>query len=122
MIKLIKQAHPGRLVLSGLFLFMFISQAANTQESRQLTQNELNVELRSALEQNDEARIVELIKNHRLYIKPFVDSLIQESIHLELKGKLEESEKLNRMAAKTAENFNKIFNEKSLMIAVNYQF
>ncbi len=116
-----KPAQPAKIaILSGLFLFLSLSQVANSQESIQLTQNELNKELRTALEQNDEARIVELIKNHRLYIKPFVDELVKESISMELKGKLDEAEQLNRMAAKTAEVFNRIFNEKSLVIAVNY--
>jgi CHAT domain-containing protein/Tfp pilus assembly protein PilF/uncharacterized protein YaaR (DUF327 family) len=121
MIQRIKSAHPGRMIiLSGLFIFLLFSQVINGQESRQLTQNELNAELRTALEQNDEARTIELIKNHRLFIKPFVDALVQESIRMELKGKLEESEKLNRMASKAAETFNRIFYEKSLVIGVNY--
>ncbi len=117
----IKHVLSGRLkTLPAIILFCLAMIPLKAQVSRQLTQNELNAELRTALEQNDEVRIVELIKNHRLYIKPFVDELVRESIRLELKGKLEESEKLNRMASKTAEIFNKIFNEKSLIIAVNY--
>jgi len=121
MTKYARPPQPAKiLILSGLFLFLFLSHAANSQESRQLTQIELNTELRTALEQNNEARIVELIKNHRLFIKPFVDELVKESISMELKGKLDEAEQLNRMAAKTAEVFNRIFNEKSLLIAVNY--
>jgi len=121
MIQKLKPAQPGRIIiLSGLFYFLLCLNTVNAQKSRQLTQIEFNAELRTALEQDDEARIGELIKNHRLYVKPFVDELVQESIRLELKGRLEESEKLNRMASKTAVIFNKIFNEKSLVIAVNY--
>jgi len=121
MMKIIKPAQPGRIIiLSGLFCFLVCFNILNAQESRQLTQNELNAELRTALEQNNEARIVELIKNHRLYIKPFVDALVKESIQLELKGKLEEAEKINIMASKAAVIFNEIFDEKSLVIAVSY--
>jgi len=121
MIKIIKLTQPGRIIiLSGLFCFLVCLNVLNAQESGRLTQNELNAELRTALEQNNEARIVELIKNHRLYIKPFVDALVKESIQLELKWKLKEAEKINIMASKTAVVFNEIFNEKSLLIGVNY--
>lgn len=121
MIKKINPAQPGRIIiLTGLILFFSFLRAASTQEIHQLTQVEFNAELRAALEKDDDIHIEELIKNHRLYVKPFVDALVQESIRLELRGRLEECEKLNRMAAKTCEIFNRIFNEKSLLIAVNY--
>jgi CHAT domain-containing protein len=105
---------------SGLVIFMLLSQVVNAQVTRQLTRDELNTELRTELLQNNDARCIEIIKNHRLLIKPFIDGLNTESIRKKLKGKIDESEQLNKMAAKTAEVFNKIFNEKSLLIAVNY--
>ena len=106
--------------LLWLFSILLFPLSINAQEMRSFNRDELNVELRSALEQNDDARCIELIKNHRLFIKPFIDALNTESIRKELSGNLEESEKSNKMAVKTAELFNNIFNEKSLLFAVNY--
>jgi CHAT domain-containing protein/tetratricopeptide (TPR) repeat protein len=120
MIRMMKPAQPGRIILAGLFLFLLFPRDVNAQESRQLTRDELNTELRTALLQNNEVLISELIKNHRLFIKPFVDGLISETISNELKGNLAESKQLSSITGKTAEVFNKIFNEKSLLIAVNY--
>ncbi|MBP1667155.1 MAG: hypothetical protein H6Q23_2015 [Bacteroidetes bacterium] len=117
----IKRVLSGRLrTMPAIILFCLAMIPLRAQESRQLTQIEFNAEMRTALEQDDDAHILELIKSHRLFVKQFVDELVKESIRLELKGKLDEAEQLNRMAAKTAEVFNRIFNEKSLLIAVNY--
>lgn len=121
MTKYARPAQPGRIfILSGLFLFLLNARAMNAQESRQLTRDELNTELRKALLQNDEQQSFSIIKGNRLLIKPFVDALVTESITNELKGKLAESKQLNTIAGKTAETFYKIFNERSLLIAVNY--
>ena len=96
-------------ILSLLWLFLFFSHAVNAQELRQLTQNELNSELRKALDRNDEAGITGLIKDHRLYIKPFIQALVKESIRLELNGKTGESERVRIMAEYAARIFNEFF-------------
>ena len=116
-----KQAQLGKIfILAGLFFFLFLFQVVNAQETRQLTRDELNAELRTALQQNDEARSIELIKSHRLMIKPFADALIKESITNELKGRTKESAQARMISEKTAKIFENIFGEKSLSIAVNY--
>jgi CHAT domain-containing protein/Tfp pilus assembly protein PilF len=121
MIRKIKPAQPGRVViLAGLLLFLLLTRVINARELRQLTKDELNTELRKALLQNEEQQSFSIIKGNRLLIKPFVDALITESISRELKGKLAESKQLSTIAGKTAETFYKIFNERSLLIAVNY--
>jgi CHAT domain-containing protein/Tfp pilus assembly protein PilF len=113
-----KPTQPGRLIiLSGLFLFLL---SYNVLDAQQLSRDELNSELRKALEQNDESRSVALIKDNRLLVKPFVDGLIKESITAELKGKTGEAAKLKVMSANAAKYFESAFGEKSLSIAVNY--
>jgi len=105
------------LILFGMILFSFSSNFLNAQ---QLSRDELNSELKKALQQNDEPRSNALIKDNRLQIKPFVDGLIKESIIAELKGKTGESAKLHGMSADAAKYFESAFGEKSLSIAVNY--
>lgn len=107
-------------MLFGLFFLLFPPLVVNAQEARELTAGEFNTELRQALFENNEGQVSSFISGHRLFVKPFVDALIKESISKELKGKLNESKQLSTIAGKTAEVFNKIFNEKSLLIAVNY--
>jgi len=106
-----------KYILLGLFLFLFCS---NVLDAQQLSRDELNTELRKSLEQNDESRSVALINDNRLLIKPFVDGLVKECITAELKGKVIEAKKLKAMSEKTAKEFENIFGEKSLGIAVNY--
>ncbi len=92
--------HRIKFILLGLFLF-----SSNVLDAQQLSRDELNSELRKALEQNDEARSMALIKDNRLLIKPFVDGLIKESITAELKGKTGEAAKLQAMSANAAKIF-----------------
>jgi len=121
MTKRIKPAQPGRIIfLSGLFLFLLCFQVINAQESRQLTRDELNAQLREVLLQNDETQSIELIRNHRLFIKPFVDGLVKESISKELKGRASESAQARMLSEKTAKYFENLFGERSLSIGVNY--
>jgi len=124
MITTSKQAHRGRIsLLAGFFSFLFCCFLLNktyAQESRRLTAGEFNTELRQALLENNEAQASLFINDYRLFVKPFVDALIKESISKELKGKLVESKHLASIAGKTAEIFNNAFGEKSLTIAVNY--
>ncbi len=70
--------------------------------------------------ENNEAQASLFINDYRLFVKPFVDALIKESISKELKGKLVESKQLASIAGKTAEIFKIAFGERSLTIAVNY--
>jgi len=106
--------------LFWLFSLLFFPRYAGAQGTFQLTKEQLDSELRKALQQNDDARCYDLIKNQRLLIKPFVDGLIKESIKLELEGKETEAKKLHSMSENAAKSFENNFGEKSLSIAVNY--
>jgi len=105
-----------------MIVFFFFLLAGQTFVSSQSTfsQDQFKQELINAVSKNQEKAADTLIRNHRLMVKPFVDGLIREAITLELKSKLTESAKLGTVTVKTAEKFNDIFYEKSLLIAVNY--
>ncbi len=105
------------LLLFSLLLFPLV---LNAQETRQLSRDELNTELRKALLLNDESQSTAIIKGNRLLIKPFVDALITESIISERKGMVGESKQLISIAGKAAELFSNVFSERSLLIGVNY--
>jgi len=116
MIRLTSPLQSGiKFILLGLFLF-----SSNNLDAQQLSRDELNSELRKALEQTDGTRSLSLIKDNRLLIKPFVDALIKESITTELKGKTDEAAKLQAMSVNASKYFENSFGEKSLSIAVNY--
>ncbi len=116
-----KPSMPGRAV-SVLMVFLFISgqQAIASEQLKQLTQDQFNQELRKTYAQNDDQAGISLIRTNRFLVKPFVDVIIKESIGKELQGKFRESKKAQVIAEKTATNFEKLFGEKSLTIAVSY--
>jgi CHAT domain-containing protein/Tfp pilus assembly protein PilF len=116
-----KPVKPGmRTIIAGLFLFLICSETIHPQASSGLSRDELDLELRKAIIQKDEAGAIELIKGNRLLIKPFVDGLIRESISLELAGKVRESGKTKQIAEKAAGYFQDVFGEKSLSIGIGY--
>ncbi len=107
-------------LIAVLCLCLLFSQVVNAQELQQLSRDELYAELRDAVLKNDEIRAAGLIKKQRLLIKPIVGTIITETITKELKGKTAESNQLILIGKKTAEIFYRTFDEKSLLIAVNY--
>ncbi|HUX58090.1 MAG TPA: CHAT domain-containing protein [Bacteroidales bacterium] len=117
----IKKTKPDKIkfILFLSLLIFPLFQGIYAQES-QLSRDEFNVELRKALTDSNEQQTLSLIKNHRLFVKRFVDGLIQKSLDSELKGKTEESRQAQVNAGKAAADFEKLFGEKSLSIAVNY--
>jgi len=114
---------PPDGISSILLVFLFIITPASdfiSLQAQQLTQTEFSAELRGAYNNNDDQLAVSLIKDHRLFVKAFVNDLITESISKELKGKTVESEQAKDMAEKAASGFEKIFGEKNLTTGVNY--
>ena len=87
---------------------------------QQLTQAGFSEELKKACIQNDVQLADSLIRANRFLVKPFINDLIQECIGMELNGKTAESKHLMTIAQKVASDFEDIFGEKSLGIAVNY--
>ena len=53
-----KTVRFTQIMQTLLFLLLFFSQSLKAQQSQHLTQNELNIELRNALDRDYEARIV----------------------------------------------------------------
>jgi len=118
----ITQNKSGRMRFFLLCLLLFLLQVNDieAQKLQQLTLDEFNSELRKAFIQNNEQQALLLIKNHRFFVKPFVDGIIKESINLGLLGKTTDSKQLQSLAGKAAAGFENIFGEKSLGVAVNY--
>jgi Uncharacterized protein conserved in bacteria len=111
----------GRISMLLLIIFILTSNLViSSPQSQQLTQAQFSEELGKAYIQNNDQLADSLIKGHRLFVKPFVNDLITESIRQELKGKTAESGQTKKIAEKTAASFEKIFGEKSLKIGVNY--
>jgi CHAT domain-containing protein len=122
MVKKNKLKTPDRIkiILLGFLFFAFSGTTFAFQQSQKLTQAGFSEELRKAYIKNDEQLANSMIKDNRLFVKPFVNDLITESISKELKGKTTESGQVKIMAEKTATSFEKTFGEKSLTIGVNY--
>jgi CHAT domain-containing protein/tetratricopeptide (TPR) repeat protein len=111
----------GNISILLVFLLILSSNPAlASRQSQKLTQSDFSKELRKAFFQNNDRHADSLIMDYRLFVKPFVNDLITESIKQELKGKTTESRQAKEIAEKTAASFEKIFGEKSLKIGVNY--
>jgi CHAT domain-containing protein/tetratricopeptide (TPR) repeat protein len=107
-------------VLIQLFVIMSPASALASLQAQQLTQAEFSKELRAAYNTNDDKLAASLIKDHRLFVKAFVNDLSTESIREELKGNNVESGQARIIAEKTAATFENTFGERSLTVGVNY--
>jgi len=76
-----------RFFLLWLVLYIFLIHDINAQELKQLTHDEFDSELRKALIQNNEQQVDKPHQKSQLFVKPFVDGLIAESINLSLHRK-----------------------------------
>jgi CHAT domain-containing protein len=104
-----------------LIIFILTSNLViSSPQSQQLTQAQFSEELGKAYIQNNDHLADSLIKDHRLFVKPFVNDLITECIRHELKGKTAESKQALGIAEKASATFENIFEEKNLTIGVNY--
>jgi len=116
-----RKKTDGIASILSLFLCILSSTPGSaSSQSQQFKQPDFSKELSNAYIKNDDQLAVSLIKDHRLFVKPFVNDLITETISKELKGKTAESKQARGIAEKTAASFENIFGEKSLTIAVNY--
>jgi len=122
MVKGIKVKKPIRLISILLVILVIIhsNPIVASKQSQQLTQDKFNLYLRKAYYQNNDQLADSLIRNHRLFVKPFVNELIKEILRKELNGDSEESSQIMVVAKKTSARFEKIFGERSLSIGVNY--
>ena len=117
----LKRSCRIKIILSGfLFLSLPFHFVFSQPARQQLLSNEFMSELRKALLADDQRSAELLIKDHRLFVKPFVNDLITECIYNEIKGKTKEAYQVQLTAQKAAKIFESIFGEKSLSIGVNY--
>jgi CHAT domain-containing protein/Tfp pilus assembly protein PilF len=86
----------------------------------QTDQGIFNTLLFNAFEDNNSEQIKNLIKTHRLHVKPFVDDYLEQSIRSELNNNPEQSQSFRQMCSEIAQTFATIFNESSLKLAVSY--
>jgi len=111
----------GRISILLLFIFILTSNLViASPQSQQLTQAQFSEELGKAYIQNNDQLADSLIKGHRLFVKPFVNDLVTESISKELKRKTSESKQELGIAEKASTTFENIFGEKSLKTGVSY--
>jgi CHAT domain-containing protein len=115
-----KKTDGSFSILLVLLLILSSNPALASRQSQKLTQSDFSKELRKAFFHNNDRHADSMIMDYRLFVKPFVNDLITESIKQELKGKTAESRQAKETAEKTAASFEKIFGEKSLKIGVNY--
>lgn len=109
--------------ITSLFLVCLITLSHSVSalnKPQPLTQVGFSQELRSAYIQDDDQLALSLIRANRFLVKPFINDLLKECMITELSGKTEESKQVMTIAQKVASDFEDIFGEKSLGIAVNY--
>ncbi len=116
----VKKSNGIISILSGLSFILSSTLVTASSLQQQLTQSGFSKELSKAYLQNDDQAAISLIRDHRLFVKPFVNDLIKVNISKELKGKTVESGQALAIAEKAAKSFENIFGEKSLILAVNY--
>jgi CHAT domain-containing protein/tetratricopeptide (TPR) repeat protein len=122
MAKRIKVNIAKRIIflLPGLLCIITSIPVIAYPQSQQLTQAEFTQEIYNAYIQNNDRLAISLIRDNRLFVKPFVNGLIKESILNELNGNIIDAKQKELMAGKVAKSFEEIFGEKSLRFAVEY--
>ena len=75
---IIKYGNPHETVILILVILLICIRPPENLlgQSRPLTQDDFNLEPSNAYIQNDQYLADSLIRNHRLYIKPFVNDII----------------------------------------------
>ena len=112
--------HDRIIFLFWLCLIMLSPSIFALNKPQQLTQAGFSQELREACIQSDDQLAISLIRANRFLVKPFINDLVKECISSELHGSAAESKQILTIAQKVASDFEEIFGEKSLGIAVNY--
>jgi CHAT domain-containing protein len=101
------------LVFAALSSFPIKAATQDLQET-------FEKELIAACNQNDQPAVDNLIREHRLWVKPVVNKLISEYIELQLNGDEAAASKKKHCTSLIANSFQQIFGEKSLAIGVGY--
>ena len=119
--KEIKTRKHDRIIFLFWFCLIMLSPSIFAlNKPQQLTQAGFSQELREACIQSDDQLAISLIRANRFLVKPFINDLVKECIGSELHGSAAESKQILTIAQKVASDFEEIFGEKSLGIAVNY--
>jgi CHAT domain-containing protein/Tfp pilus assembly protein PilF len=91
-----------------------------TLAAQPLTAKEFREKLTEAIGNNDVQLASSLITDHRLLVKPLVNTLISEALKAELAGTAGVTSDAFSLADRTASLFEDIFGEKSLVTGVGY--
>jgi CHAT domain-containing protein len=120
-----KQIEFGRsgkpvIFLQVFFCTILICAVYTLMQAQEVSQPEFDELLLQALSAGDTTKVVSLIHDNRLKVKPVVNNLINKSITEELAGEKEESKQALRMADLAASVFEDLFHERSLVTGVQY--
>jgi len=102
------------------FLILIIIPVFTLPGTAQDPQDAFATELIAACKENDIPQLQSLIKAHRLWVKPVVNSLIGEYIEFKLAGKESDAESTQLTARLIALTFQDAYGEKSLAIGTGY--
>jgi CHAT domain-containing protein/tetratricopeptide (TPR) repeat protein len=112
-------ARTGLKITLILFLaFSFFIAVA--QQPKPPSAADFKKQMIDALGQNNDDAAFALMESNRFMLKPFVEGLARDAIKDELKGNLKEYDEKKAILKKTAGDFESLFGEKSLSIAVGY--
>ena len=100
-------------ILAALSTFI---QPAAAQE----TQDAFATDLIAAGQEKNNPKVQELIKEHRLWVKPVVNQLISDYIHRTMTGSSGRAASLKNAATLISQTFEESYGEKSLSIATAY--
>jgi CHAT domain-containing protein/Tfp pilus assembly protein PilF len=108
---------PYRIVIVYfLAAISAFSQPAGAQEKQDLFQSELT----EASQEKDSSKVLELISEHRLWVKPVVNQLISDYIHQTMAVRKARALSLKDAATLISQCFEETYGEKSLSIATAY--
>jgi len=100
-------------ILAALFSFTLPAAA-------QLSQEAFATDLIAACQEKNNPKVHELIKEHRLWVKPVVNQLIGDYIHQTMTGSSSRATTLKDAASLISQTFEETYGERSLSIATDY--
>ena len=100
-------------ILAALFAFSWPAAAQESQDA-------FATDLIAACQEKNNPKVQELIKEHRLWVKPVVNQLIGDYIHRTMTGSSSRASSLKDAANLISQTFEETYGEKSLSIATAY--
>ncbi len=103
-----------------IFFILAALSAYIQPAAAQETQDAFATNLIAACQEKDNPKVQELIKEHRLWVKPVVNQLIADYIHRTMTGSKARAASLKNAATLISRTFKETYGEKSLSIATAY--